>query len=113
MDMVERVAKAIAFADGAYENMPPKDRDALWTEHWEWYLRGRGKGGAADHSNQSVWARQATAAIAAMREPTSVMLDAAAAIDENQIVRDNPGGAWDATQTALWAAMIDAALSEN
>ena len=84
MDMVDRVAKAIAEASGFFDD-----------------------GAVAG------FRPIARAALQAMREPTNVMLDAAAAIDENQIVRDNPGGAWDATQKALWAAMIAAALGEK
>lgn len=81
--MIERVAKAIAQADER-NGGPPYD-----------YTIGLGK-----HAKEALFDR-ARAAIAAMREPTMNMIDAA----------DYDGGVLPPQRA--WPAMIDAALSES
>ena len=70
---VERVAKAIANADGGYVDYTGApgnyaSDEEWWDDHWQWYLRGRGHGGMADQSSQAHWERLARAAIAAYQE---------------------------------------------
>ena len=67
-ERVERVARAIASADGFYDGATDERTNAKWAEHWRWYIEFRGKGGAADHSNQARWERMARAALAAAQE---------------------------------------------
>lgn len=63
-EAVEAVARAIAQADGFYLD---GEAEALWVEHWQWFLEFRGATLAADRSNQARWERMARAALAAIR----------------------------------------------
>ena len=91
--MVERVARALAVADGMHPEAASNDDDEI--PAWTLYVDG------------------ARAAIEAMREPTETMVvsanDATTLGDEgvHRITIDMQGA------NEVWAAMIDAALKEG
>jgi hypothetical protein len=85
MDMVERVARALAVADGMHPEAVSNDEDQVpvWT----------------------LYVDDARAAIEAMREPTEAMVGSGADHDAEGGGTGNP--------IAIYTAMIDAALSPN
>lgn len=83
--MVERVARAIVTRMGQDPDAPFRDNAGKAMDFPEWHR----------------WEAEARAAIGAMREPTTAMLDAAD--------RDSENGSYEYSY-GTWYAMIDAAL---
>lgn len=100
-DMVERVAKALAWAARFYTDVS-SDQEELWAAH--------------SPEDQEMMRSHARAAIAAMREPTEAMTDAGS--DAEEKYEDEVKGG-DLTPTrhdlpaAIWRAMADAALGKS
>lgn len=89
-EMVERVARAIAEADGEIWGMLPNTEDDL--------RAGQRQYGWADSSIRDEYRISARAAIAAMRESTQAMLRAGGRYAESVL------------PSYIWEAMIDEAL---
>lgn len=60
----EAVERAIRRSYGQIARTPISDE--MWSEHWTWYLRGKGKGQSADYSNVAEAERHALGTIAAL-----------------------------------------------
>ena len=91
-EMVERVAQAIC------ENLEPAFNTGTGAQRWTW--------DHIDEASKQCLRTVARAGIAAMREPTEAMVDAADAATDHDILRDEH-------IRRAWSTMIDVTLMED